>query len=292
MSEQIPDMEKLAWEEEIGRHVAETSVRIEHRMDDIAQQSTDAAKEVGLMDALGKVAKEAQSKALALTWKDAKAMIAAGVSLVPLAGTLPGLAKTAEAAKDLSAAGKAAKAAEKVGKAGWELTAARAGKEIAQNKLWRTVRSIPGHAAIHMVEPGLAMRDIAGKGIGLAKDAVISRTAVEGSKQALKEAVKKGAPSIGIRGLEWAMRTVDPFPDVPPVLSTVAGVTSLFLPGADIVPALWQLVHNKVKWAETYGKMALDMGEVVANRLNRDYVQVKQPEVARAAAAFPVPVAG
>lgn len=287
MTEQIPDMEELARTDELDRHIADASARIERRMEDTAQQTTDAAKEVGLMDALGAVAKEAQAKALALTWKDAKAFVAAGVSLVPLAGILPALGKTAEAAKGLSAMTKTANAAEKAAETGWKLTAARAGKEIAQKNLWRTVRGIPGQAARHMVEPGVAAREIAGKGVGLARDAVFNRGAAEASKRAFTEAAKKGLPAIGIRGAEWAMRMFDPFPDVPPAIVRVTAVASLLLPGADIVPAVWQLVHNKVKLAETYGKMAIDMGDVVANRLNRDYMQVKQLEVARAAAAFP-----
>lgn len=311
-------MEVLAQEQELDKHIADASARIERRMGDVAQQTVDAAKELGLMDALGKIYQEAQAKSMSIAWIDAKAMIAAGASLAPLAGTLPGLAKTAEAAKGLSAAGKAASTtkeatkaaqtafqaaqtagiAEKIAAAkkivvdiGGKHALAQAEKATAAAKLWEAAKSIPGHAGRHMVEPGVAMRDIAGKGLGLAKDAVVNRTAVEGSKQALKEAVKKGAPAIGIRGLEWAMRTFDPFPDVPPALVGVAGVASLLLPGADIVPAVWQLIHNKVKSVEVIGRMVLDMGEVVANRLNRDYIQVMQPEVTRAAAAFPVPAA-
>lgn len=280
------DIETLAQEEELDHHIADASKRVEGRMSDVSQQTADAAKEIGLMDALGQVAKEARANALSLAWKDAKALVAAGVSVVPLAGTLPGFAKTAEAAKGLSAATKAAKATGKAAETGWQITAARAGKEIAQKKLFQAVGNIPGHAARFMVEPGVAMRDIAGKGAGLAKDAVFNRAGVEASRQAFTHVVKKGAPAIGLRGAEWAMHTFDPFPDVPPALVGITAVAGLVLPGAEIVPAALQLVHNKIEWVKTVGRMGLDMGEVVANRLNRDFIQVKQPEVARAAAAF------
>lgn len=307
MSEQDMSMETLTENQELDHAIAEASGRIEQRMEDTAAQTTDAAKELGFVQAVWEASKEGRDELIGLTWKNAKGVVAAGLSLVPLASTLTNVGKAAEAGRAVGASAKAIKSGE------WfnSMFNAATGKEavgILVEPLKKTKDFIGALGKVpvspfHKVKQPLgavaevagAVKDYKGKVNALnAMKQTVSKVEflashqgeVNSAKEALKASAKKGALSVGLRGAEWAMNTFDPYPDVPGPIVGIFAVAGLVLPGAEIVPAAWQLIHNQIEWSKTVGKMGLAVGEVVANRLNRDYVQVKAPKVEQAAGVF------
>lgn len=295
-------METLAQTEELDHAIAEASGRIELRMEDTGAQTTDAAKEVGFVSAVWEASKEGRDQLLELTWKNAKGLVAAGLAVVPFLGTLTNVGKAVEAGKGVRAAQQFAKAgvgaAESIGDAERILRIPKAAKKA----FFDALREIPKNPLHKIQQPTKAVGEIVSSAYNLkektdalkAMEATVSKAEylaahkgeVNVAKEALKASAKKGALSVGFRGAEWAIHTFDPYADVPGPIVNIFSVVGLVLPGAEIVPAAWQLIHNLKEWPKTVGKMGLAVGEVVANRLNRDYVQVKAPKVVQAAGVF------
>lgn len=300
-------METLAQNQGLDHAIADASAHIEQRMEDTAAQTTDAAKELGLVSAVWEASKEGRDQLIGLTWKNAKGVVAAGLALVPLVGTLTNVGKAAEAGKGMMAAQKLAKAGNGARMAGAAESMADAASILNKPKAARKVffnalREIPASPWHKVKQPLQAVSEVAGaarnyKGkvdalnkmkqtVGKVEFLASHQGEVNAAKEVLKVSAKKGALSVGLRGAEWAMQTFDPYPNVPGPIVGIFAVAGLVLPGAEIVPAAWQLIHNQIEWPKTVGKMGLAVGEVVANRLNRDYIQVKAPKVEQAAGVF------
>lgn len=304
MAETIPDMETVAEREALKKRVEEARVNIEREIGDMAQSTTNAAGEVGLVRSLWNVMQERQGKIRELAWKDIKATAAGALSVIPLVGEAGTLAKLGSAAS----AGKRSVSAEK---AAWsvrkglesEKALARLARGTARGQLWNALKEVPRSPVRLVSDPWKSGKEAWGAR-GALKEAEKKAMRVTGAdfiaqanKSALESiasvrkseyggAKRKLGKDVAISGGLRLMRSIDPFPDVPPKLTKVARVAGLVLPGANIVPAVWQLAHNKVEWAKMYRGLALDMDKVVLNRFNRKITGMKEPQVARAAAAF------
>lgn len=309
MAEDPPDMEKIAEREALKQRIESARLNIERQRGDMAQSTTNAAGEVGMVKSLWNVMQERQGKMKELAWKDLKAIAAGALSVIPLvgeAGTVAKIGSAAEKGKAALSAEKAFKSTSMIGDLG---DAALVSQNTARSEFWKALKNVPRNP-VHLVsDPWKSGKEAWGarKGIqevgktadqvahfgevgalggdsslieaALAEKMVDAQKAYSGAKKQLGKDVLK---STGLH----IMNKIDPFPDVPPAIATVAGFADFVLPGANIVPALWQLGHNKIEWAKMYGGMALDMGKVVMNRFDRKLNSMKEPQVARAAAAF------
>ncbi len=302
MAEQTPEeIEKIAQRDELAHHIREATARVEQDMKSVPQQTTDAAGEAGLVQAMSKVVGEARTKAMALSWKDAKAVLAGSLSAVPLAGTITSAQGAVEAAKGLNTVNTAIR--ESGNAAPWLIE-----RTLRKKKLVEALKKIPRDPVRLVAEPIKSAKDVWEKR-GAIKD--IEKTASHVAKMGelgeinnplqveetlenkmteaqldYKVAKKALGKDVAIHGGHKFLERFDPFPDVPPVLRKVAGLAEFVLPGANIAPALWQLTHNKIEWVKMYGKFGLEMGKVVGERLNKKFTNLKEPRVSQAAAAF------
>lgn len=316
MEEQVAEMEKIAETDELRHEVSEARTHIEQEMRDPAQTTADAAGEVGLVKALWDTALSRKDKIKDLTFKDIKATGAALISVIPLVGEAGTLAKLGSAA----AKGKTAFNVSRGSEVMSGMTSGRiANKEIlqkamavkARREFGQALRAVPRNP-VHLVSDplqsgkeawdarqalkGLEKTKVVVPGAGLSGDfisevnrGVLKRLNAEkivDAKTAYDVAKKQFGKDTLISGALHLMHKVDPFPDVPPQLAMVAGLAEFVLPGANILPAVWQLGRNKIEWAKMYGGMALDMGKVVMNRLDGKLTTAKKPDMMAAAGAF------
>lgn len=311
MEEQVPEMEKIAETDELKHEVSEARTHIEQDMRDPARATADAAGEVGLVKALWDTALSRSDKIKDLVFKDVKATGAALLSVVPLvgeAGTLARLGSAAQAGKVVSTEWKAVNIA-KASKLKDVEVLARQSSRLAKGKLWQAIKEIPRNPVRLVSDPIQSGKEAwaARKGIqeiGKTADQVarLGEVGALGGDSSLIEATlaakmvdaqktysvakKQLGKDTLVSGALHLMHKVDPFPDVPPQLAMVAGLAEFVLPGANILPAVWQLGRNKIEWAKMYGGMALDMGKVVMNRLDGKLTTAKKPDMMAAAGAF------
>ncbi|MDP1722162.1 MAG: hypothetical protein Q8L37_03055 [Candidatus Gottesmanbacteria bacterium] len=316
MEEQVSEMEKIAEADTLKQEVAEARTQIELDMKEPAQSTADAAGEVGMVQEMWNVMKTHGKTFGEITWKNAKATAAGGLSLVPLLGTTGTLVKFGAAAE----AGKVALTAEKAawglrGAAAAEKTAAKVVQTAARGKLWETLKAIPRnpiHLAadpIHSAQEAWgARKEIEEVGNTAKIVARLEKVGVTGpnakrTERAINDMMKEAqgtysgakkqlGKDVVISGGLHLMHKIDPYPDVPQKLALVAGFAEFVLPGANIVPAVWQLAHNYNEWQITARNLVLDMGKVVMKRFDGKIKEVKKPDVAQAAAVFAQPVAG
>lgn len=307
MEEQVAEMEKIAEQGELKHEVAEAKTHIEKDMLDPAKQTADAAGEVGLVKALWDTAASRSDKIKDLAFKDIKATGAALISVIPLvgeAGTLAKLGSAAEAGKTYMKVRKLNNAARKSGEFSWLLDNA-----LSKGKFVDALRNVPRNP-VHLVsDPIQSGKEAwaARKGIqeiGKTADQVarLGEVGALGGDSSLIEATldekmvdaqktysvakKQLGKDTLVSGALHVMHKIDPFPDVPPQLAMVAGLAEFVLPGANILPAVWQLGRNKFEWAKMYGGLALDMGKVVMKRLDGKLNEAKKPDVMAAAGVF------
>lgn len=309
MAEQIPEMETIAEKGELKHEVADARFYIEQAMRDPAQQTTDAAGEVGLAKALLNTMQSRNGKYKELLWKDFKAQAAGVVSVIPLvgeAGTLAKLGSAAEAGKTALSAEKAFTSTSMIGDVG---DAALSLRNSSRSEFWKALKNVPRNPAHLVSEPLKSGKEVwnARKGIrevGKTADQVarLGEVGVLGGDPSRLEATlaeKMGDAEKAYSGAKkqfgkdvligtglHLMHKFDPFPDVPSALTTVAGLAEFVLPGANILPAVWQLAHNKIEWTKMYGGLALDMGKVVMKRMDGKFNEAKKPDVMAAAATF------
>ncbi|MBI5620556.1 hypothetical protein HY949_02140 [Candidatus Gottesmanbacteria bacterium] len=315
MEEQIGEMEKIAEADALRQETAEAQREIELDMKDPAQSTADAAGEVGMVQEMWNVMKKHGETAKDLTWKNAKAYAAAGLSLVPLlgaTGTLVKFGAAAEAGKAALSADKAFKAMSFAGDIG---DAALLAKNTARSEFWSALKNIPRnpvHLAadpIHSAQEAWGARKNVQEAMGfskiateLANEGLLSenktRTAEVINKKmseaqgAYSGAKKQLGKDVVISGGLHLMHKIDPYPDVPPTLAMVAGFAEFVLPGANIVPAVWQLMHNQNEWGKMVRGLALDMGKVVMKRFDGKMSDAKKPDVTAAAGVFVQPSVG
>lgn len=301
MEEQAAEMEKIAEIEALKHEVSEARAQIEHEMRDPAQQTTDAAGEVGLVKALWDTAQSRSGKFKELAFKDIKATAAAALSVIPIlgdAGTAVNIGKAMTAGKNVA----------KVEKATWDLanftTRARSVDSVvkkvqemgSRKDAWKTL----GETLIHIphnpvnrflahplgssIEAGKASVDFGKKALTASSNVELKAMKVARGLAANKSI--EAGKNIGMVAAHSLLHKIDPFPDVPPQLAMVAGLAELVLPGSNILPAVWQLGRDKIEWAKMYGGLALDMGKVVMKRLDGKLSAAKKPDVMAAAAAF------
>lgn len=314
MEEQVSEMEKIAETDELKHEVAEARTHIEQDMRDPARATADAAGEVSLVKALWDTALSRKDKIKDLTFKDIKATGAALLSVVPLVGEAGTLAKIGSAA----AKGKTAFNVSRGSEVMSGMTSGRiANPEIlqkamavkARREFVQALKAVPRNP-VHLVsDPLQSAKEAwdARKGIqeiGKTADqvarlgevgalggdssrieATLAAKMVDAQKTYSVAKKQLGKDTL-ISGALHLMHKVDPFPDVPPKLAMVAGLAEFVLPGANILPAVWQLGRNKIEWAKMYGGLALDMGKVVMKRLDGKLSAAKKPDVMAAAAAF------
>jgi len=303
MVENIPDMEKIAQEEELRRHIEEAMKHVAAREGDLPNQTADAAGEVGLVRELWSATKERRGKMLGALWKDAKAVIAGGLAGIPLvgeAGTLANLGKVVKAGKDVVGVEKAARGGVLVRNVAMAESLKDATKIIRQRKeAWKTLgKSVMGvpenpvnrflkHPIGSVVEAGKSYYDVGKKAV-TAKTADELAAFVVARGVAAKKSIDAGK-NIGLVVAHKVLREIDPFPDVPTALVSIAGAADLVIPGVNILPALWQLGHSSAQYTKEYVGMLGDVKDVVMGRLNKKLTGIKSPEAARSAAAFPLP---
>lgn len=310
MEAQASEMEKIAEADVLKHEVAETRTQIELDMKDSAKQSADAAGEVGLVKALWDTALSRSGKAKELVWKDIKATAAAGISFIPLvgeAGTLAKIGSAAKAGKEFNEYRKIANASIAAGKTNkyqWLIE-----KSLRKENFLNAIKNVPRNP-VHLVsDPLQSGKEVlaARKGIkeiGKTADQVVrlgeigalggDPVAIEANlagklteaQKAYGVAKKQFGKDTLISGALHVMHKIDPFPDVPPQLAMVAGLAEFVLPGANILPAVWQLGRNKFEWAKMYGGLAIDMGKVVMKRMDGKFNEAKKPDVMAAAGAF------
>lgn len=310
MEEQVPEMEKIAEKDELNHEIAEARAQIEQAMRDPARATADAAGEVGLVKALWDTALSRKDKIKDLTFKDIKATGAALLSVVPLvgeAGTLAKLGSTAEAGKTYMSVRKLDNAARKSGEFSWVVVDRALRKGTFVDALKNVPRN-PTHLVSDPLKSGKETWDARKVLKGLEKTKVVVPGAQEPqnfiaqANQVVLENIKAGkiidaktaygvakkqlGKNMLISGALHVMHKVDPFPDVPPQLVMVSGLAEFVLPGANILPAVWQLGRNKIEWAKMYGGMALDMGKVVMKRMDGKLNEAKKPDVTAAAGVF------
>lgn len=309
MAEQIPEMETIAETGELKHEVADARFYIEQAMRDPARQTADAAGEVGLVKALWDTAQSRQGKMKELAWKDLKALGAGALAVIPLvgeAGTVAKLGSAAEAGKKALTAEKAFKATSIVGDIG---DSALLAKNTARTEFWSALKNVPRNPVHLVADPFKSGKEMLGArknvqeaksyskfAIELAHDGLLSenktRTGqiinkkMSEAQGAYSGAKKQFGKDVLVGTGLHLMHKFDPFPDVPSALTTVAGLAEFVLPGANILPAVWQLVHNKAEWAKMYGGLALDMGKVVMKRMDGKFNEAKKPDVMAAAATF------
>ncbi len=316
MEEQAGEMEKIAEADTLKHEVAEARTQIEQEMRDPAAQTAAAAGEVGMVQEMWNVMKKHGKTAGEITWKNAKAYAAAGLSLVPLLGSAGTLAKFSTATE----AGKAAVAAEKTAwsaRKGMEGTAAlaRTARDTSRSQLWNAIKEIPRNPTHLIADPIHSAQDAWGarKNIQEAKGYTklvkklgedklldanlpyvneVTKKTMSEAQEAYSGAKKQLGKDVLITGGLHLMHKIDPYPDVPPTLAMVAGFAEFVLPGANIVPAVWQLTHNTMEWGSMVRGLALDMGKVVMKRFDGKIDEVKKPDVMQAAVAFAKPVTG
>lgn len=307
MAEGMPDVEKIAEREALKQSIESARLNIERQRGDMAQSTTNAAGEVGMVKSLWNVMQERQGKMKELAWKDLKATAAGALSVIPLvgeAGTVAKIGSAAEAGKTYMKVRKLDNVARKSGVFSWVIE-----RSLQKGKFIDALKNVPRNPVHLISDPFQSGKEAWGarKGIqeigktadqvarfgevgalggdpsvieaNLAEKMIDAQKTYSGAKKQL------GKDVLISTGLS-IMHKIDPFPDVPPALTTVAGLAEFVLPGSNILPALWQLGHNKIEWAKAYGGMALDMGKVVMNRFDRKLTGMKEPQVARAAAAF------
>lgn len=307
MEEQTSEMEKIAETEALKHEIGEARTQIEQDMKDPAQSTADAAGEVGIVkemwDVMGKHGKTFGE----ITWKNMKAFAAGGLSLVPLVGEMGTLAKFGSATE----AGKAYmnvrgldNAARKIGESSWVVERA-----LQKGKLVDAIKKIPQNPMRFVADPIESAKEVLGsrKNLQEAKDytkfvkqlgkdklldasprvvnEVIVKTLSE-AQGAYSGAKKQLGKDVLISGGLHLMHKIDPYPDVPQKFALVAGFAEFVLPGANIVPAVWQLAHNYNEWQITARNLALDMGKVVMKRFDGKMNEVKKPDAMQAAKVF------
>lgn len=302
MEEQVAEMEKIAEQEALKHEIAEARTQIELDMKDPAQSTADAAGEVGIVQEMWNVMQKHGATARELTWKDVKAVGMGALSVIPVlgeAGTAANIGKAMTAGKKVANVEKATWA----GKMPAEmLTKTKAGRgfsvalDPSRGELWKnfgkSLLHIPENPVNRYLAHPLGSSLEAGKAsVDFAKKAIKANTSVElkAMKVARSLAANKtieAGKNVGMVAAHTILHKLDPFPDVPPQLAMVAGLAEFVLPGSNILPAVWQLAHNKVEWAKMYGGLALDMGKVVMKRMDGKLNEAKKPDVMAAAGAF------
>lgn len=302
MEEQVAEMEKIAETDELKHEVVEARAQIEQDMRDPARATADAAGEVGLVKALWDTALSRSGKYKELAFKDIKATAAAALSVIPIlgeAGTAANIGKAMTAGKNVANVEKATWA----GKLTADMvTKKKVGRGISvaldpsRGEVWKefgkSLVHIPENPVNRFLAHPIGSATEAGKAsYDFAKKAMTATTSAElkAMKAARGLAAQKGmeaGKNVGMVAAHSLLHKIDPFPDVPPQLAMVAGLAEFVLPGANILPAVWQLGRNKFEWAKMYGGMALDMGKVVMKRLDGKLTTAKKPDMMAAAGAF------
>lgn len=92
--------------------------------------------------------------------------------------------------------------------------------------------------------------------------------------------------------VESALHTLDPYPDVPGVVSMFGLLEIVGVHGAELAPAAWQFVANKAQMVKEYAGMGKDAAKIVLSRMGMKFDTLKEGRVQRAAEAFiPTPKA-
>lgn len=309
MEEQGSEMEKIAEAEALKHEIGEARTQIEQDMKDPAQSTADAAGEVGIVKEMWDVMQKHGRTFGEITWKNMKAFAAGGLSLVPLvseAGTLVKMGTAVEKGKSALAAQKAFKATSMVGDIG---DAAFVAKNVAKKEFWSALKNIPQNPMRLAVDPIRSAQEVwaarneirevgnTAKIVARLEQVGVTGANTKRTEKALNTmmaeaqgaytgAKKQLGKDVLISGGLHLMHKIDPYPDVPPTLVTVARFAEFVLPGANIVPALWQFAHNYNEWRNTAINLALDMGKVVLKRFDGKMNEVKKPDVMRAAGVF------
>jgi len=103
----------------------------------------------------------------------------------------------------------------------------------------------------------------------------------------IKYGARMGAERVGETWLHKALHTLDPYPDVPGLVSMV-GLLDLIpgVVGAELVPAAWQLITNRIQGAKAQFALERDVSKVILSRMGVKFQKMKEPQVARAAEVF------
>ncbi|OGG04211.1 hypothetical protein A2Z33_03595 [Candidatus Gottesmanbacteria bacterium RBG_16_52_11] len=127
----------------------------------------------------------------------------------------------------------------------------------------------------------------------------------QAAQTAVKTAAKVGAKNIGLNYAENTMhaaeveghrestgtfskvlKELDPFPEVPAPVAVGAGVAEFVIPGANLVPALWQGVKNRTQEAKIAAGTFKEAKNIIKRHLGRDVDNLRRPEVRQAANVF------
>ncbi len=315
MEEQVSEMEKIAQTEALKHEIETARAHVELDMKDPAQSTADAAGEVGMVQEMWNVMKTHGKTFGEITWKNVKAFAAGGLSLVPLvgeAGTLIKMGTAVEKGKSALAAQKAFKATSIVGDIA---DAAFLAKNTASKEFLSALKNITRNPVrlaadpIHSAQAAWGARNeirevgntakivarlerVGVTGANTKRTERAINTMMKDAKDAYSGAKKQLGKDVLISGGLHLIHKIDPYPDVPQKLAMVAGLAEFVLPGANIVPAVWQLAHNNMEWGRMVRGLALDMGKVVMKRFDGKLKEVKKPDVVQAAAMFAQPVAG
>ena len=133
----------------------------------------------------------------------------------------------------------------------------------------------------------------ASKGIDTTAGALFKAPLIgEVTKGGLKYGARIGAERIAETWFHKTLHTLDPYPDVPGLVSMV-GFLDLIpgVVGAELVPAAWQLVVNKIQMGKEYIGLSKDASKVILSRMGIKFNRLKDNDVVKAAEAFSPAVA-
>jgi hypothetical protein len=303
------EMETIAETEALNHEIAEARTHIESDMKDPAAASASAAGEVGMVGEMWNALSKRGKKIAEIKWKDAKATIAAGLSILPAIGTASNIGSAVRLGKEYmkvrNLANNPTALATSVIDFG-AYTAKQTTKEAVKKEFIDSLKHIPHNPIRELMDtPGILMDAWRKRGdlnkekshLEMTKrdqiDGITHESHVTALDAQVSNAQKAKGEAYGRAGksaLLWVgheiLRRVDPFPDVPPIVATVAGLAEFVLPGSNIVPALWQLGSNKIQESMEVYRALGDIKDIVLRRLDMKLSQHKKPDVAQAVMVF------
>lgn len=79
---------------------------------------------------------------------------------------------------------------------------------------------------------------------------------------------------------------INPTPDVPELLSLASFGADLLVPGAGVIPSIWQYVDNRFKAGELYFQSVKKSIEITKKHWDKKFNRLKEPDVAQSADVF------
>lgn len=86
--------------------------------------------------------------------------------------------------------------------------------------------------------------------------------------------------------VEKTLDFINPTPDVPHKVALASFGADLLVPGAGVIPSIWQFVDNKIKSGQLYFETAGKGFEIVKRHWDKKFNRLKEPDVAKAADVF------